>query len=419
MPPTAEYYHPAFPPSPSPHITYPLPFPTACAKHLTHTLHCSRAYVVVSGSLARGTDALERLTTALGADKVVGVRRGMRPHTQWSEVLEIAREARDARADCLVTLGAGSLTDGAKIVAFALANSAFSVPALSALPADAANPPSEIHPATIPIICIPTSLSGGEYSAFAGGTDDTTNHKHSFQHPSLTPTLVILDPQLSTTTPERVWLSTGIRAVDHCVEGICSGSATAESDADAAAGLRRLVPGLLRCKRNADDTAARLECQLGVVDAMKAVVRRGIPLGASHGIGHQLGPLGVGHGETSCVLLPAVMRYNACTNADRQAKALDVLWGEDEVAAALTGMGVRREAELGHVLDVIIRALGMPRSLADVGVGKDKLDALAEGSLKDRWCKTNPVPLVEKEQVLEILEMAAREESALGPAACE
>jgi alcohol dehydrogenase class IV len=47
----------------------------------------------------------------------------------------------------------------------------------------------------------------------------------------------------------------------------------------------------------------------------------------------------------------------------------------------------------------------MPRSLKDVGVGRDKLDALAENCLKDPWVKTNPVPLLEKEQVLEILEM--------------
>lgn len=47
----------------------------------------------------------------------------------------------------------------------------------------------------------------------------------------------------------------------------------------------------------------------------------------------------------------------------------------------------------------------MPRSL-EVGVGRDALDELAANSLHDRWCKTNPVPLTEKKQVLEILEMA-------------
>jgi alcohol dehydrogenase class IV len=63
------------------------------------------------------------------------------------------------------------------------------------------------------------------------------------------------------------------------------------------------------------------------------------------------------------------------------------------------------ESDLGDVLDALFRELGMPRSLSDVHVGRDKLDELAANSLHDRWCKSNPVPLTEKSQVLEILEM--------------
>ena len=61
-------------------------------------------------------------------------------------------------------------------------------------------------------------------------------------------------------------------------------------------------------------------------------------------------------------------------------------------------------ADLGDVLDAVIRELGMLRSLKDVGVGREKLDGLAENSLHDRWCISNPVSLREKGQVLEILE---------------
>lgn len=62
-------------------------------------------------------------------------------------------------------------------------------------------------------------------------------------------------------------------------------------------------------------------------------------------------------------------------------------------------------ADLGDILDAVIRELGLPRSLADVGIGRDKLDMLAENSLHDPLCLSNPVPLTEKSQVLEILEM--------------
>jgi alcohol dehydrogenase class IV len=100
--------------------------------------------------------------------------------------------------------------------------------------------------------------------------------------------LIILDPELCLTTPAYHWLSTGIRGVDHCVEALCCLTATADSDADAQKGLRLLVPGLLKCKENSGDVEARRKCQMAVRYAM-GNVRRGVPMGGSHAIGHQLG----------------------------------------------------------------------------------------------------------------------------------
>lgn len=140
----------------------------------------------------------------------------------------------------------------------------------------------------MPIIVIPTSLSGGEYSNFAGGTSDSTHRKHSFAGVIRGPSLVILDAELSTTTPDSIWLSTGIRAVDHCVETMCSLKSNPKSDKEAEEALKMLIGGLLKSKLNAKDLDARLSCQLGVIPAMSAA-SRGVPLGASHGIGHQVG----------------------------------------------------------------------------------------------------------------------------------
>lgn len=264
---------------------------------------------------------------------------------------------------------------------------------------------TNILPPTIPIISVPTSLSGGEYSFLGGGTNNKTHHKHGFGKPTKGPALVILDPELTTSTPEHVWLQSGVRAVDHCVEGICSLSSTPSSDADAAKGLKLLVSGLLRCKSDSKDLEARRDCQMGVIEAMKVVFQHGIPMGASHGIGHQLGPLGVGHGETSCILLPAVCAYNREVNAEQQGKVKDVLWSDEEVAKLLRAKGLE-DADLGRLLDVFIAELGMPRDLKKVGVtGREKLDLLAENSLRDRYCGTNPRPLSVKAEVLEILEM--------------
>jgi alcohol dehydrogenase class IV len=266
-------------------------------------------------------------------------------------------------------------------------------------------------PSTLPILSIPTSLSGGEYSNLAGGTHPITHRKQGFIDGACGPSLTILSPELSTTTPDAIWLSTGIRAVDHCVEGLCSiTNTTPASDASCEAGLRLLVPGLLRSKRDAGDLEARLQSQLGVIEAVKAVFQHGVPLGASHGIGHQLGPLGVGHGETSCILLPAVCKYNVSANAERQAKVSSILWSEDQVASVLRERGlIQDEADLGDVLDAVIKELGLPRSLKSVGVQSDEelLQGLAKNSLQDPWCVTNPRPLERQAEVMKILAMVA------------
>ncbi len=190
---------------------------------------------------------------------------------------------------------------------------------------------------------------------------------------------------------------------------MCSLSSTDEGDLNAAKGLRNLVPNLLATKADPTLLEPRMQCLLGARDAISCGLLR-IPMGASHGMGHQLGPLGVGHGETSCVLLPAVVRFNKSVNETRQRKVLEVLWGEEAVREVLDKRGVKRdESDLGDVLDAVFRELGMPRSLGEVGVGREKLARLAEGSLSDRYCKSNPIPLRERGQVMEILEMVVGE----------
>lgn len=104
--------------------------------------------------------------------------------------------------------------------------------------------------------------------------------------------------------------------------------------------------------------------------------------------------------------MPAVMRFNKPVNEAKQTKVLQTLWAEPAVEDVLKRRGVEREGgDLADVLDALFRELGMPRSLKEVGVGRGLLQGLAEGSLSDRYCKSNPVPLRERGQVLEILEM--------------
>ena len=221
----------------------------------------------------------------------------------------------------------------------------------------------------------------------------------------------MLDPDLCKTTPEYHWLSTGIRSMDHCVEALCSLEATSKSDAKAERGLRLLVPSLLKCKASAEDVEARHNCQMAVNLAMDNV-RAGIPMGGSHAIGHQLGPLGVPHGITSCLMCPAVMKYNIKHGQDpeiprRQEMVRKILWSEPEVERTFTAAGLGQDtADLSDLLDCIIRAVGMPRTLRELNIEQKQISGLAERALHDQWSPTNPVPLLKAEQVAEILQMA-------------
>jgi alcohol dehydrogenase class IV len=230
----------------------------------------------------------------------------------------------------------------------------------------------------------------------------------AFSHPSLMPSLVILDPDLTTTTPEWAWLSTGVRAIDHCVETRCAIAKTSSiTDQNSEEALRLLVPNLIKSKHDPTDLEARHLCQMGANQAIRAL-GSGVQMGGSHGIGHQLGPFGVGHGQTSCILLPAVMKYNAAINKEKQQAIKDLLWDTSVAGQILKARGLEPNlSDAGDALRAIFLELGMPKSLVEVGVGKDKIDTIAQNSLSDEWCKSNPIPLLKKDQILEILSIVA------------
>jgi alcohol dehydrogenase class IV len=111
-----ETYRLAFPGTKYPHISYGLPFSEACAKHIATTFYASRVYLIASGSLAKNTGNVTDLQQVLGK-RLAGTRVGMTSHTLWSQVLEVVDDCKKLDVDLIVTLGAGSLTDAAKIIA--------------------------------------------------------------------------------------------------------------------------------------------------------------------------------------------------------------------------------------------------------------------------------------------------------------
>ena len=333
----------------------------------------ARVFLMVSGTLNRETDEVEKVRLALG-NKCVGTFDKMPAHSPRSAIIAATTQAREARADLIVTLGGGSITDGAKAVQLCLANDVRTVEDMDRIRGTA-----ELKPPTVRQISIPTTLSAGEFSGLAGVTNEATRVKEMYRHPLTIPQGVVLDPEVTRHTPMWLFLSTGIRAVDHCVEGVCSNESTEFTNASGLHGLSLLARGLPRVKADPTDMKARLDCQIGSWLSMGGL-SAGVPMGASHGIGYVLGAVfDVPHGHTSCIMLPSVMRWNKSANAPAQAL----------IANAMGHPG----KDAGDVLDAFIRGLGMPRSLSDVKIGKEHFDRIANQAMGTPWIPRNPRPI--------------------------
>lgn len=352
-----------------------------------------RAFLMVSSSLRKNTDVINKVQQTLGS-KYAGLYEGMPAHTPREAVIKATLEARKCNADVIVTIGGGSLTDAAKAVQIALAHDIEDTETLGQLRL-AAPKRFPYRDLIVRQIAVPTTLSAGEFTNFAGVTDSQRKVKEPYGHRQSAPQVIILDPSLALHTPLSLWLSTGLRAVDHAVEALCSSASHPYAAVLASGGLRLLAQGLQRCKATPSDVAARQLCQLGMWQAVQAAVLAGG--GASHAIGHTLGgTAGVPHGETSCVMLPAVLEWNshepaAASGLAAICGALDAAPGESAAVA------VRK----------LIRNLGMPTTLQEVGVAEHQFQQLAEVTMEDRALQTNPRPVKSASDVVEMLRLAS------------
>src|SRR5215469_14163240 len=359
-------------------VIFGRPFAEALAQEVDR-VEARAVFILASGTLTRETDTVDRLRRVLG-NRLAGICARIGAHTPRTDVVAAANAAREADADLIVTLGGGSVTDAAKMVALCLANGVTEPSQLdnyrAQIAADGTARRPEVKAPSIRSIAIPTTLSAGEYTASAGCTDTARHVKESYGHPMMMPRTVILDPDASVHTPEWLFLSTGIRAVDHAVEDICSINGQPIAEGASYHALRLLADGLPAVKADPKNVDARLDCQIGAWMSMVGS-QTGVSKGASHGIGHVLGgTAGVPHGYTSCVMLPHVLRYNHPVNADKQTRMSDALGHPGEMAADAVG--------------ALIAGLGLPTRLRDVGVEEQQLDLIAENSMHDRWVHTNP-----------------------------
>jgi maleylacetate reductase len=361
-------------------------------------LGARRVFVTTTKSVAQSA-LLADVIKELG-DRYAGVYAGITAHSPRPCVVEGAQRAREAKADLIVSVGGGSAIDATKVMLIALWQNVTKIEELDSYragrPKEGAAPPSEaIKPPTdaIRMIAVPTTLSAAEFNAYAGISDPRHGIKESFGHRLIVPRVIVLDPGATLATPMDLMLSTGLKAVDHAVERLCSQQANPFAIGTSSEALKLLTQALPAHKEHPDDIEARLNLQFGMWLSIGAGTS-GVGVGASHGIGHVLGAAcHVPHGHTSCVMLPSVLRWNLPANADRQ-KRVSEAFGKPGTPAADLVAG-------------LVAALGLPRNLSEVGVGKDRFREIAEKSMHDRAVLNNPRPIKGPAEVMEILELAA------------
>ncbi len=362
-----------------------------------------RAFLITVPELSSGP-VVARVRALLG-DRLVGMFDGVRAHVPYPVVMEAVATARAAGADLLVSLGGGSAIDTTRAVALAIGEGAGTIEALEAFRARYDPATGTTLPPTrgqaLPHITIPTTLAAAEFANAGAVTSPTRRVKDLLIADELTPRVVIHDPEVGLTTPVDLWVSTGMRSLDHAIETVYSPRHQPVTDILSLEAIRRLASALPAARRAPTDLAARADGYMGAW--LSYFGEMNLSLGLSHAIGHQLGPKGgVPHGVTSCIILPQVMRFLAPATADRQRLVADALGvdtrGLDDAAAA--------EAAARGV-EALVAELGQPARLSQVGVGRDMFDEIAEGVLQDLVVAGSPIRIESAAQVVSILEAAS------------
>lgn len=329
-----------------------------------------RAIVVTGRTLGRSR-LLDQVTEGLGR-RCVGVFDEAAPHQPSGTIRKLVERAGAAGADTLVSFGGGSAIDTAKVAAASLIHGRDMIADAGALDFSLAAAPTDRAPAILQV-AVPTALSAGEFTPAGGVTDEDTGAKKGVIDPLIQPGIVVHDPALTVETPDWLWISTGIRALDHAVEAAYSIRRQPFTDTLAARAIRLLVRHLPSSIEAAEpeSLAHRGYCQTAAWFSLYGGMNTG--LGISHALGHQIGPAwSVPHGVTSCITLPHAMRFMARVAPQRFAPIAEGLDVPFDPAAPEQGA-----LRCADAVAAFIAGFDVPTSLQAAGVDRDERHAVA------------------------------------------
>lgn len=332
--------------------------PESVRKHLQSTLpsSSSKAFIITGSSLANKTSLVKQVEEQLGRDRHAGTFSKIGQHAPVAQ-LDEATEAvqKDSSIDTIISIGGGSPIDSAKAISY------------------------RVHEKTgkfLYHITIPTTLSAAECTFMAGFTQ-ADGVKTGVADPELVPHVIIYDAKFALETPPHLWLSTGMRALDHAVELMYHPTAaevpTRSMALSAASGLFTYLPKYRADPKNEDNITHLQLAAYASLGFYGTNVKGG--LGLSHTLGYALGsPYSIPHGVTSCLTLGHVVKLKAADPADAAqiARILPFIGG--------TRSGNDRDdaVKVGDEILKLVRDLGLATTLKQYNVGEDQVPVITK-----------------------------------------
>jgi alcohol dehydrogenase class IV len=281
------------------------------------------------------------------------------------------RAARGERCDLVIGLGGGSPMDTARAIAAMAVLEGSILDYVHGKPIDRPG---------LPLINIATtSGTASEITPVSVVLDEERQLKMGLKSPYWFARVAITDPELTLGMPPALTAATGLDALTHAVESYLSTGATPPSEGLSLRAIRLIGESLRAACRDGNDRAAREGMAMGSMLAGMAFANSG--LGLVHGLVHSVGArYGVPHGACCGRLLPYVLRFNLPAAKEKLA----------EVAQALTGNAAATADDAVTGVEALLRDVGVPFGLADIGIRGEDMDVLAKDGLVAGAVRTNP-----------------------------
>lgn len=242
----------------------------------------------------------------------------------------------------------------------------------------------------VPLIAIPTTAgTGSEVTTFSVITDHSRNYKLTVGSQYLIPRCALLDPELLTTTPAGVAAACGMDALVHALEAYLSRAASPFSDAMAEKALALIGRSLRAFVADRANLEAASDMLAGSLFA--GIAFSWARLGNVHAMAHPLGGFfNVPHGVANAILLPVVVDYNAIADHDGKYETI-------YRAVAASPKAEFSQEMLADELRRLAARIGIPATLAEVGVDAEKIPEMAADAMKSGNIYVNPRTSTQKD----------------------